>query len=189
METVRSFVAILLAPAIQKNLGELQRRLRNADLQVKWVAPENIHLTLKFLGDVRTDRIAEIKTALSGVAAGCSKFEISVAGMGVFPDRRRPRIVWAGVREGKEELLRLARMIEDACVQAGCQKEERGFVPHLTIARVKEMHFPQEFFAKAQKFEEQEFGRMTVSGISLMKSTLTPKGPIYDTICDIHFVL
>lgn len=188
METVRSFIAILLAPEIQEKLGELRRRLRSADLQVKWVAPENIHLTMKFLGDVRTDRLEEIAAALQSVAAGCRPFEISVAGTGVFPDKRRPRIIWAGVREGEEELLRLARLIEDACVQAGCRKEERGFIAHLTVARVKEMRYPQEFFAKAQKCEEQEFGRMAVRKISLMKSTLTPKGPIYDTIHDVELV-
>ncbi len=188
METIRSFIAIQLDPALRENLSELQRRLRNADLQVKWVAPENIHLTMKFLGDVGTDKIEEIKTALRGAVGCCGPFTISVSGLGVFPDKRRPRIIWAGIREGKDELLRLAEMIGDACVRAGCQKDERGFVSHLTIARVKELHDPQAFFAKAQKFEDQEFGRMAVSKISLMKSTLTPKGPIYDIIHDVDLV-
>lgn len=185
METVRTFIAIQLEPGIQKSLAELQRRLRNTDLQVKWVAPQNIHLTMKFIGDVPVGKLDEVTHALSGAAAGCAPFDIAVAGIGAFPDKTRPRIIWAGVRNGKGQLIKLAGSIETACVRLGFPKEERGFTAHLTIARVKEMHFPQEFFAKAQKFEQQEFGSMAAAKISLIKSTLTPKGPMYDTISEV----
>ena len=187
METIRAFIAVKLSPEIRDSLKDLQTQLRHRDLDVKWVEPENIHLTMKFLGDIRADKIEEIKGALAEAVSGCGRFDISLAGTGVFPDRKRPRVIWAGIRDGSETLVKLAGRIEECMEICGFQRDDRGFTAHITIARVKEMHFPQQFFETAEKLKDREFGRMTVKKISLIKSTLTQKGPIYDTICKTEF--
>ncbi|HRZ86846.1 MAG TPA: RNA 2',3'-cyclic phosphodiesterase [bacterium] len=187
MDTIRAFIAVKLDPQLQKALGELQRQLKRGGAGMKWVEPENIHLTIKFLGDVPADRIDEVKTAVAGVAARSGGIDMSFANIGVFPDLRRPRVVWAGVEQGKEELGRLAEDIEAACGALGFAKEERPFVSHVTIARVKELGSPQRFLESLRPHQGKEFGRMRATRLSLIKSTLTPNGPKYDTIADACF--
>lgn len=182
MDTVRTFVAIELTPQLLRRLGALQDRLRQdvpAGL-VRWVRPEGIHLTLKFLGEVPAGRVDEIATAMRDACAGHKPFSFSIAGLGCFPGFRRPRVIWVGVDEPGGVLNALQRDVEEAMQGLGFAPERRPFSPHLTLGRVKgrapaAVRALGEYVARA----EVKVGEMKASEVSLMRSDLRPGGAVY----------
>ncbi|MDI7277312.1 MAG: RNA 2',3'-cyclic phosphodiesterase, partial [Anaerolineae bacterium] len=139
-EGVRTFVAIELDVDLRTTLGELQGRLRRAPLARlgRWVAPEGIHLTLKFLGNVPAGRVPELGEALRRACARIAPFEIAIAGLGCFPSYQRPRVLWVGVEEPTGSLERLYSAVERELERVGFRPEGRPFTPHLTLARVSD---------------------------------------------------
>lgn len=138
---------------------------------------ENLHLTLKFLGEVKEERIKEISKILRELSRRFKKFEFSLKNIGAFPDKHSPRVIWVGAEEGREEMIELQKEIEEELVSLGFKKEARGFHPHLTIARVKRKADFKELFRVAYKSRV-----FLIEGLVLFKSTLTPKGPIYEKV-------
>lgn len=138
MNTIRAFIAIELPPDILAQLGQLQAQLKAAlpHISVRWVHPEGIHLTLKFLGEVPHSQLDLIKSALTQTAGRSPAFTFSVGQAGCFPNAQRPRIVWIGVQEAGGYLNRLQRAIESAIAPLGYPTEKRSFSPHLTLGRV-----------------------------------------------------
>jgi 2'-5' RNA ligase len=182
MPTIRTFVAIELAPAILERLGDLQSRMQQ-DLPPKllrWVRPEGIHLTLVFLGEIQVEQADRVAEALRQACAGHGPFSVSIAGMGCFPNTRRPRVVWVGVDEPSGALARLQRDIEGALEPLGFPPEGRRFSPHLTLGRVK--GGGRQALEALGTYVEQakvRVGEMRVEAVHLMRSDLQPGGAVY----------
>lgn len=138
MARIRTFIAVEMSPSVKGRAGDLIDRLRVAPAEVNWVRPEQMHLTLKFLGDVPDTETPEICRVVADVAAAFEPFELTCRGVGAFPNLREPRTLWIGIEDGDEELRALQAAIDDALkARLGYGKETRGFHPHLTVGRVK----------------------------------------------------
>lgn len=176
--TVRSFICIELPDEVKSEIAQFQARFKGEPASVSWTKPENVHLTLKFLGDVEEERLAEVHRILVEVAACFSPFELAASGCGVFPSERNPRVLWIGVREDEGHLQRLARAVEDAMAGLGFAREDRPFQAHLTIGRVRTAAGARELARKliAQSFSSRPF---RADRITLMRSDLRPSGAIY----------
>jgi 2'-5' RNA ligase len=124
---MRTFIAIELSEEIRSALGQVQSHLKYAGADVKWVNPQNIHLTLKFLGEVDEKKLEKVKTALDGVAASSRAFELSLKEIGAFPAVDHPRVVWVGLDKGSDESKALAQNIDESLSKIGFQKETRPF--------------------------------------------------------------
>ncbi|MGQ9455377.1 MAG: RNA 2',3'-cyclic phosphodiesterase [Armatimonadota bacterium] len=182
MTFVRTFVAVLLADELKTRIAEVQRQAKELAPSVKWIEPENFHITLKFLGNVREDALSGIFNAVDQVAGRFPNFELSIAGLGAFPNPRSARVVWVGVKQGREELAKLAGAIDTALTKLGFPKEAREFKSHITIGRVKNA---KHLGSLAQKFDEIDatnVGRQIVSSVAVMKSTLKPEGAVYSPL-------
>ena len=182
-EQIRSFIAIELPEEIKGGLARLRRELeREEHTFVKWVDVEGIHLTLKFLGNIPLKRVAEITNAMEEATQGISPFHLEISGLGAFPDLKQPRVLWVGIGGDIDKLSSLQQKIDSALASLGFAKEERPFVPHLTLARVRQ---------GALSIQIKNFGELVASAnfkmsysfevgaISLMRSQLTPRGAIY----------
>ncbi len=165
---------------IRSKIIDIQREISSSSAKIKLVEPENLHITLKFLGEVEEARIPVIVKALEGALKGVSKFRVKLEGVGAFPRVSRPNVIWVGVSEGRDPLIRLANLVEDALKKVGFPKEKRPFEPHLTIARVK--YRSSDLPGLITKVKGVEIGEIEVREVKLKKSTLTSKGPIYETL-------
>ena len=186
-EQVRSFIAVELPQEIKIELAHLQERLKRACgyCPAKWVAVESIHLTLNFLGDVPLSRLDDIKSAVAQAAVASDTFELALDGLGAFPNLERPHIVWVGLSGNVEKLSKIQKRLEQLLVMLGFNSENRPFSPHLTLARVRD-----EASAADKKSLGQAISSTTcktdcpipVRQVSLIKSQLTPAGPIYTVL-------
>jgi 2'-5' RNA ligase len=147
---------------------------------MKLVEIDNIHFTLRFFGDTKLEKISEIKKQLERIVV--EPFEIEITGVGAFPNKRRPRVIWVGVREGGERVRNLKHEIDSLLKEIGYQPEKRKYTPHATIARVRHVRDSRGIADNIEDLVDETVGPMTVSGFTMKKSTLTSKGPIYDTI-------
>ena len=179
MADIRSFIAVAVDDGIIARLAALQGELRRADAPVSWVRPEGMHLTLKFLGNVPEARIPDIGDALREVAAGRATFRVSMEGTGAFPNPRRPRVIWADVRDGRETLVELAGAVDAALAGLGFPPEDRPFSPHLTLGRVKISSHLEKLMALLESHAGDRFGEMAVTEVILFQSELSPKGAKY----------
>lgn len=178
---VRCFISIDVEDEeILSRILKAQRALEGSGADLKLVEPQNIHVTLKFLGEVGEGKLEEVVEALKAVEF--EPFRIALRGLGAFPSPGRPRVVWIGVAEGAEETSSIYLQLEDKLAKLGFPKEGRGFTPHLTIARVKSGRGREGLLKVLQALKDEEFGRMPVKGVRLKKSVLTPRGPIYSTL-------
>jgi len=177
MPSIRAFVAIEMDAAIRRAIAALQDELRTATEKIRWTKPGNIHLTLKFLGDVDAQRVDRVAERLQRAVAQREPFSFSVKGLGVFPTAKRPRVLWAGVHTDADDLRGLAAAIEEHLQPLGFAKEKRAFKPHLTLARVREPLRPQ----FVERFLATPFNAVTqhVEEIVLMQSELHPQGARY----------
>lgn len=138
MEKVRAFIAVPLPKSVLERLTDVQHRLKGKvpHRSVRWVRPEGIHLTLKFLGDTPTDKLPTIKEALTVVAQHAPASSLTAGGLGCFPNPRRPRVLWVGVQEPTGRLKAVQEAVEEAMTSLGYKPERHSFTPHLTLGRV-----------------------------------------------------
>jgi 2'-5' RNA ligase len=182
-EEIRSFIAIQLPEEVREGLAKLRKELERSEHKfVKWVAPGGIHLTLKFLGNIPSKRVAEITEAIAEAAQGISPFYLEISCLGAFPSLRQARVFWVGIGGEVEKLSRLQQNIDSTLAVLGFAREERPFVPHLTLARLR---------PGASLLERRSFGELVdstifedkyhieVGAVSLMRSQLTPDGAVY----------
>ena len=179
--TIRTFVAIDVPAGVRESIGGFQAGLKRHDADVKWVRPESIHITLKFLGDVAGGRIGEMANALRGAVEGASPFRVSVEGTGVFPGGQKPRVLWIGVKEGAEALSVLASHVDAALSGLGFDREKRKYSAHLTIGRVRSPKGIQPV-VEAMQSAAFEAGVIEAEEIVLMKSDLQPMGAVYTAL-------
>jgi 2'-5' RNA ligase len=189
MEEIRSFIAIELPAEIKLALGHIQDRVKSGGGgQVKWVEPESMHLTLKFLGNVSTGLTGKITTVLEEACSGVHPFSLEIGGLGVFPNARRVRVVWVGLTGETERLGQLQKRIDDVLTPLGFKAEARPFTPHLTLARVHEQATPDERQALGRRVGEtasESGGTFNVKAVHLMRSQLTRSGAIYTRISSV----
>jgi RNA 2',3'-cyclic 3'-phosphodiesterase len=182
-KTLRTFVAVEISKPIRARAGELIAALSGTAAQVNWVEPHNLHLTMKFLGEVHERDIIEVCRAVEQGAAELPPFELEVRGAGAFPTAARPRTVWLGAGEGAEQMVVLHDRVEDALAKLGYREEHRRFQPHLTIGRVRGVGMGiAELGARLQQQADFLAGRMTVDKLAVFASTLTADGPVYDLL-------
>ncbi len=178
---MRLFIAIEIGDRVKKEIETLLGKLDNKDAGIKWVKPENIHITLRFLGEVKEELLDGIKEVIQRVAERHTAFEIKAKGTGVFPDYSRPRVLWVGVDED-ERLKAIFNTLNVELEGIGFPPEERPFRPHLTIGRVKSPKAIKSVLKELRGYRDREFGKIPVKEIVLMKSTLKPTGAEYEKL-------
>jgi 2'-5' RNA ligase len=179
---VRAFVAVFPPPETRSNavagaLEAVQRFGGGSVDRVRWARPENVHLTLKFLGEIREEVLNDLYAVVAKTYAGHQPFDVTLTGLGAFPSTRRARILWVGVSEGSDQLRSLAVDLDDALAPLGFGREERPYTPHLTLGRIR---------GHAASFDLPsdvgDLGRFSVRCVELVESTLTPEGAVYRTV-------
>lgn len=185
--TIRTFIAIPLAPEIQQTIGQIQNHLKTFDCNIKWVKPDNVHLTLKFLGDVKLKKIELIKQVLEDIFKVVKPLNIEFTQLGAFPDIKHPRILWVGLKDEGGRIAHLVSLLEDECGKIGFKKEEKLFSPHITIGRTRSPRNLNLLSEAIANYSMPNSLAQTDQPIILYKSILTAQGPIYETLYKIDF--
>jgi 2'-5' RNA ligase len=174
---LRVFVAVKITNSqVLEEIKRVQEDLERAGIKAKMVELENMHITLQFIGEIPHEKVLLIQRNLQEVKA--SPFTIEFEGLGAFPNIRNPRVIWVGVKKGADELSALARAVQQAVALSRIRFESEEFTPHLTIARVK-APINSEVRKILESNGSTHFGEQEVHQFHLIKSTLTPRGPIY----------
>lgn len=179
MENIRSFVAIEIPEALKGSLGELLGELKTLPADVKWVRPEGIHATLKFLGTAAPETLERLSAALAKAAQERAGFELHMRGIGCFPSLRNPRVVWAGLVDEEGAAAELRRRIETAAREFGFPSEDRPFHPHLTLGRVRSPKGRVPLVRAIERHSGLELGSFRVERVILFRSDLRPEGAVY----------
>jgi 2'-5' RNA ligase len=181
---LRCFIALDISDQIRRNFGDIIDRLKKHDADVKWVHVDNMHLTLKFFGKTPENVLPKIQEYLFNVVLSYNPFYIRIYDIGVFPNRKYPRVIWIGVEES-DILKRLHIDIENTMGSLGFKKEQRSFKPHLTLGRVRSQKGIMHLVHDLDTFKDKDFGNIHVKKIKLMKSELKPQGAIYSCLYEI----
>lgn len=185
MEPIRSFIAIELPDELKRALGQLESQLKTAQFSsVKWVDPDSIHLTLKFLGNIDADQTEAITRVMAESARGIPPFRLEIKGLGAFPNLKRVQVVWVGITGEIDKIAQLQQNLESNLAHLGFTPEARSFTPHLTLARLRNQASPEERQRLGQLVASTSFqaGIIKVASISLMKSQLAREGAIYSRL-------
>ncbi len=190
--TLRAFIAIELPDDIKTHLHTVIQNLRQrvAGPDIKWVAPESIHLTLKFLGHVPTSRVEEFQQSLGDICTATPPMWLAIQALGGFPSTRTPRVIWAGLGGDIEPLALLAERIDVAFTELGFPKETRAFTPHLTIARIRQEATRETRTALGAALAEAHIARgieFRAVAVSLMRSQLLRSGAVYSRLASHSF--
>lgn len=183
---MRTFIAIELPREIKSFLAELQNKLKESGADVKWVEPQNIHLTLKFIGEIDENKLDQIARIIENVAQDKKTFSICLSSIGAFPKIDYPRIIWIGIDDkGDTETKQIAEELEDNLTKIGIPKEGRLFSSHITIGRTRSTQNRNKLAQEMKNLMNisgQENLKFAVTKIILFESNLTPKGPIYKVL-------
>lgn len=177
---MRLFVALQISEEIRAAIAALSRELKPLDDSWKWTRAENLHVTLKFLGEIPYDRLESVTEALRGVP-GQWPIEVKFSGLGFFPNEGRPRVLWVGMK-ALRSLPALAAAIDVALAKVSVRKEEREFTPHLTLARSKSEEISSKLREAIAKYSAKELGMMNAAAFHLIESKLKSTGPEYTTL-------
>jgi len=176
---VRTFIAIEFDDAIRRRLVQAQERLREAGCKVRWARAEQMHVTLKFLGEIAPATVGAVAEAMAHAAEAVAPFEVEVAGLGAFPPRGAPRVVWAGVEDPGGHVQQLQARLEPRLEGLGFERERRAFHPHLTLGRVKDRHGADRLRERIEGHPARRFGRERIEELVLFQSELKPTGAVY----------
>jgi RNA 2',3'-cyclic 3'-phosphodiesterase len=180
---LRTFIALPIDDVIRKRVVALQEELGETGAEVKWVEPENLHVTLLFLGEIDALEVVDICRAVRKVAENTAPFSLSVSGIGAFPNMRRPRTLWIGVDEGRDPLVALHDALEGALLKLGAyRREERGYTPHLTLGRITGEDAPAPLKGRLTRESDWLAGTLAVREVHVMSSELLPDGPRYSIV-------
>jgi 2'-5' RNA ligase len=169
---IRAFIAFELPPEVKTYLGEIISGLRGNRAPVRWVKPEGLHITLKFLGDIEEKIVPSLSRQLNDIVASCLPLQLSLSHLGAFPDARRPRVIWAGLRGDTSAMAEIAGKIDRICTSFGMEKEKRPFRAHVTIGRLK----VPSVVDLAQELRDTGF---TIQNVILYQSELSSQGARY----------
>jgi RNA 2',3'-cyclic 3'-phosphodiesterase len=176
---IRSFLAIDFSEKEKEILSGYVKALRPVAPKVKWASPQQMHLTLKFFGDLSEETIKKISAALPAVTSDIDPFSLTLKGIGAFPNRYRPRVLWVGLGGETESLKGLQRKTEEALLPLGIPKEDRPFQPHLTLGRIKTQELNEPLSQRLAQWPEMETESFPIESLILYRSDLKPTGPIY----------
>lgn len=182
---MRTFIAIELSGEIKEYLSRLQEKLKTSQADVKWVAPANIHLTLKFLGEIDDKTKDNVTGIVEDIAKDKSPFYLNIASLGAFPRIESPRVIWVGIDKGDAQVKEIAKALEEKLSKIGIPAEDKLFSSHITIGRTKSSKNRNNLAKSMESLKENAAEGITelrVEKITLFKSTLTPKGPIYEVL-------
>ena len=183
-ESIRSFIAFdVNSDSVLKKLSHSQNVLVKSGADLKVVEPHNIHVTIRFLGNVTLGMADRIHEKMEKVAF--ASFDINIHGMGAFPTLKYPRVVWVGIKQGNNELRNIFDQLEPELQRLGFRPDPKGFSPHITIARVKTGRNKAELIKQIQELATYDFGTIKAECLRLKKSVLTPQGPIYSTLREV----
>jgi 2'-5' RNA ligase len=182
---MRLFVALEIPSTVRENLAELLKSLRSMSPQTRWVRPENLHVTLKFIGEVSEARLVGIRNALVRVRSN-QPVTLEFRDLGFFPNERHPRVLWAGI-EASPNLKVLAADIDIAVEKLGIPREQRPFSPHLTLARFEPPRLPEKLRPAIQESAGRDFGSLRTNRFHLIESKLKPSGAEYTTLESFSF--
>jgi 2'-5' RNA ligase len=186
---IRSFIAAELTADIKVKLDKLQKELKQSKLDyIKWVNPSGIHLTFKFLGNINVNDTEKIIQAIEAACKGFTKFSLEISGLGVFPNFKRPRVIWLGVSGQMEVLLRLQKQIDDKLELLGFPREKRPFSPHITLGRVRDSASSNERAEYGNVIQNKKYNEkysLLVDSIKLMRSQLMSTGAVYSELASI----
>jgi len=182
-QTIRTFVAVEINTAVREQTEQLIKRLQTAPVDVKWVEPRNLHLTLKFLGDVAAEETVRVCHAVARTAEQVAPFELELCGAGAFPNAQRPRTLWLGTGSGRELLETLHQRLESALRKLGFRRESRRFHAHLTLGRVRHGG-PRtaELGELLRQYADYAAGRTTIRELVTFSSQLGRAGPTYEVL-------
>lgn len=181
---MRSFIAIELPDEVKSSLSGLQDELKESRADIRWVKPDNIHLTLKFLGNIDGNNIGNIVQQIEGACAKYPFFELEISGIGVFPNIGSPRVLWVGIQH-TDAFTGLHSEIENGLASIGYDREGRRFSPHLTLGRFKSFKGKADLSERIELHKNDRLGSIGVQTISLMKSDLSPDGAQYSRVAEI----
>jgi 2'-5' RNA ligase len=189
MDMMRAFIAVPLPSSLLDELGNLQHRLerRVPDRSVRWVRPEGVHLTLKFLGDTPVAKLPAIRQALAAVARNAPGCTFTVGGLGCFPSPHRPRVVWVGVQEPTGRLAAVQDAVEEVMAPLGYEPEGRGFAPHLTLGRIGRKTSRGDAARVGEvvaSIDVAQLAEVAVTGFELIRSVLKPSGAEYTALAE-----
>jgi 2'-5' RNA ligase len=179
---IRTFIAVTASPAIRQAALKLTASLGPVTSDVKWVAPENMHWTLQFLGEVEQLEIHAVCTAVSTGALEIDPFDVEARGAGAFPAPDRPRTLWIGAGAGAQAMVALHDAIQRKLTRLGYRSEHRRFVPHITLGRVGRDSPPRPLVRELAGLAEYYAGSMLVDEVTVFASRLTSDGPIYEVL-------
>jgi 2'-5' RNA ligase len=186
-ETIRAFIAAEISEETRTRMGGLLARLRETGADVKWSRPGSIHLTLRFLGETRAEQVDMIAEAMAEAAGEALPVPVSVEGWGLFPNERRPRVIWLGLKQGGPELSAVFEKLERALLARGLPPADKAFSPHLTLGRVKSGRGLSMALAVMKAEGDRNFGEYTVDRLVLIRSQLHPAGAIYTPLRESRF--
>jgi RNA 2',3'-cyclic 3'-phosphodiesterase len=181
---MRTFIAVSMPHPCREMLEQLQHNLRPLGADVRWVAVASIHLTLKFLGEMEPKLLPHLVEMLRASAGPEPAFSLRLHGLGGFPNLRNPRVIWCGIEGDIERLTRLQEKVESACSELGFAREERSFHPHLTLGRVNGKRNLQVLLDYIKIGTDQECA-FAVNHFNVYRSTLAPRGAIYDILATV----
>ncbi len=180
---MRIFIALELPESVRERLGQLQGKLKGTENRIRWVDPSLIHLTMKFLGEVKENNLEKVIQTARNAAGRFSLFEMKIGKTGVFPSFSSPRVIWVGIEEGKDKLETLAAELEEKLGQEGFSRSSRKWTSHLTLARVKVLKEKEKLKALLLQYcKEVEGIEVKVNSLSVIKSELAPQGAIYTVL-------
>ena len=189
-QVIRSFIAIEIPQEIKTSISQMQAQMKLSKLNfIKWVSPEGMHITLKFLGNTFSEKVQEITDAIREASRGTSPISIEIGGLGAFPNINRARVLWLGIGGEIAKLVELQKKIDDSLVTFGFPKEIRPFSPHITLARVRESasyHDQQDFGRLISSTQFDVTGMLSIDIVNLMKSQLLPTGAIYNRLATVE---
>ena len=182
MEKIRSFIAIDIK--YNENINSLIKEIKKSGIIVKLVEPENIHITLKFLGDISQNKILDIEKIIKISIEDIKPFKFNLEGVGVFPNHNYIKIIWIGIKNS-EILEEISKILNDKITKIIPDKKHQKFIPHITIGRVKSAKNKEKLLELVDKYKNYKFADVTVDSIKLKKSELTSKGPIYSDLIQV----
>jgi len=182
---MRAFVGFFTTKMIYEHVDRLREETKNF-IRGKWVEPQNLHMTLQFLGEIDQDKAVSVLKNLQKIAESFTPFKIQYRSLGVFPDRKRPRILWIGVSKGESALKKLAREVVELNKRSGIRVESKPFHPHVTVCRIKEAN-RKKLGGLMNRYRSFVFGEDRVEKIALISSSLTSIGPIYSVVEEFYF--
>ena len=179
---MRVFIAVELPEKVRKEIDYLQHRMRATTNRIKWVDSSAIHITLKFLGEIEEKKLTSVYQATGDTVRGAKTFLLGLEGVGVFPENGDPRVIWIGIGEGSREISKMAAQLEKKLCSQGFAREQRKWVPHITLGRVKLLKDRETLMNLITEHRHVSGGTVQVREVTVMQSRLTPGGARYNPL-------